>query len=205
MAKTGERYLAARRALIEQSAGRRREWGAEPEVSDDAVRAATGKGWEQWCDILDGRPDSSTEHRNIAAYLAGPLGVDPWWAQAVTGGYERITGLRLPYQRPDGTFTAGKSATVRADGERLRTMLLSDSLRHDLFPGLHTELRSKPTAKALRVSIGPGVAQFGFEPKADGRVKVTVAHERLPAFDDVEEWKFYWTEWLEAIDDDGDD
>jgi hypothetical protein len=201
MEKTGQRYGAARRVLIERAAkGRRRTWAAEPEMSDDSLRSATGQGWDKWCDILDAWPGHTEGHTAIAAYLQDEHGVDGWWAQTVTVGYERITGLRLPYQRPDGTFSANKSRTVTADAVALREMLLDETDRADLFPGLETELRSRPTSKVIRIAIGPGTAQIAFDPQPDGRAKVTILHERLPSFEDVDEWKAYWSEWLAAID-----
>ena len=201
MAKTGERYTTARHALLEQTpSGRRRRWMAEPESGDESVIAATGKSWDDWCDLIDRWPGRNDGHTAIAAYLASDHGVDMWWSQQVTGGYERITGLRLPYERPDGTFTAGKSQTITVDGDRLRDLLLDADSRTDLFPGHHTELRSKPTSKTIRIAIGPGVVQVGIGPASNGRAKVTVSHEKLPSYDLVEEWKFYWAEWLEAID-----
>jgi hypothetical protein len=79
-------------------------------------------------------------------------------------------------------------------------MLLDDDDRADLFPGIDTQLRSRPTAKTLRVGIGPGAAQISIEALDKGRAKVTIAHEKLPSPDSVEEWKAYWSDWLEAID-----
>ena len=234
MAKTGERYVAARRALIAQTdQPRKRVWMAEPEVSDSGVTAATGKGWEQWCDISDQwagvnpkaeTAEPITDHTAIATYLRDELGVDAWWSQGVTVGYERITGLRLPYQRPDGTFTAGKSATLNVDGVQLRNMLLSDQDRQDLFPGHQTELLSRPDAKRMRVAIGTGVVEITIDPattssddsdaknetprnkvgnKARNKVryKVSVSHRKLSTFDEVETWKHYWGEWLAAVGD----
>lgn len=205
MDKTGERYAAARQALIEQALARqstgRRVWAAEPETSDAAVVEATGRGYDEWCDLIDRWSGDSTDHTAVAAYVHQELGVDHWWAQTITVGYERITGLRLPYQRPDGTFTAGKSKTVSVETELLRKMLVDDGHRSDLFPGTDTELRSKPSAKVIRMSIGPGVALIGLDGVDPGRTKVSVQHEKLPTYDSVEEWKFYWSEWLDAIDD----
>lgn len=207
MAKTGERYAAARRVLLEQAASqnRSRVWQAEPEMSDDAVRNGTGRGWDEWCDLLDQRPDGIEGHTAIATYVRDVLKTDAWWSQGVTGGYERITGLRLPYERPDGTFTASKSKTVVFDPDALRSMLLDEDLRGALFPGLATTLRSRPDAKAIRIDVGPGVAQFGIgqaDDSKDGlrRSKVVVQHEKLPTYELVEEWKFYWGDWLKAID-----
>ena len=204
MAATGERYTTARQSLIEQAAGtRRRVWVSEPEVADEVVRENTGRGWEDWCDVIDGWAGHVDGHTAIATHLRDTLGVDSWWSQTVTVGYERITGLRLPHQRPDGTFTAGKSKTVALDAVELRELLLDDDDRIDLFGGRPAELRSKPGSKSIRLGVGPGVVLMALEPKPNGRTKVTVAHEGLPAFDDVAEWKFFWTEWLEALDESG--
>jgi len=200
MAKTGERYVAARRALLEASGSDGRQWISQPEMSDEAVATATGRGWDEWCDIIDAWPGCDTGHTAIAAYLRDEHDVDMWWSQGVTGGYERITGRRLPYQRPDGTFTAGKSKTITTDAELIRSMLLDDEQRGDLFPGIETTLRSRPDAKALRVQVGPGVAQISLTPASKERTAVSVQHAGLATYDDVEEWKFYWSDWLDAID-----
>lgn len=202
MEKTGEKYGAARRVLIEQaSSGAGRTWVASPEMSDDAVQAATGRGWDEWCDLIDAWPGHADGHAAIARHLQDEYEVDGWWAQTVTVGWERITGVRLPHQMPDGTFTANKSRTVTVDADLLRKTLLHDEDRADLFPGLDPELRSRPTSKAIRLEVGPGVAQIGIDELPDGRAKLTIQHARLPEFGDVERWKSFWDEWLDAVDD----
>ncbi|MGI8937518.1 MAG: hypothetical protein ACR2JF_04740 [Iamia sp.] len=203
MAATGEKYGAARRQLIEKAESPSgRTWVAEPEMSDDAIREATGRGWDEWCDLIDAWPANTDGHTAIATHVREDHGIDGWWAQAVTVSYERITGLRLPHQRADGTFSADKTrtVTVTVDAEALRALLLDDDDRRDLFPGLDTELRSRPTSKVPRIAIGPGVAQIALEQRDDGRVRISIAHERLPSADDVPQWKQYWSEWLAALD-----
>lgn len=200
MEKTGERYSAARAALVEKvntSGGR--TWVSEPEMSNDAIIKGTGKGWDEWCDLIEAWPGHTNGHAAIASYLVSEQGVDAWWSQGVTVGYERIVGLRLPYQRPDGTFVANKSRTIAIDARELRAMLIDDDSRRELFGGLETDLRSKPTAKALRFGVGPGVAQITMTTTSDGRTKITVDHRQLPDFADVAEWKFYWSDWLDAM------
>jgi hypothetical protein len=202
MALTGERYTAARRALLDAAAqrGGTRTWVSEPELGDDALRKATGRGWDAWCDIVDAWPGKDQGHTAVAAYLASSHGVDGWWAQGVTVGWERITGRRLPYQMADGSFTAGRSKTIDVDAAALRAALLDGEERGGLFPGHATELRSKPASKTIRVLIGPGTATFTLDAARDGRTKVTVAHEKLPSSQSADEWRFYWGEWLEAVD-----
>ena len=207
MAKTGERYAAARRVLLEQAASqnRRRVWHAEPEMSNEAIINGTGRGWDDWCDLIDARPAGIEGHTAIATYVRDDLSTDPWWSQGVTVGYERITGLRLPYERPDGTFTASKSKTVVIDPAELRSMLLDDDRRDDLFPGFSTVRTSAPDSKTIVIEIGAGVTEFRVSDASDSadgarRAKVSVQHSKLPAHQLVEEWKFYWADWLKAID-----
>ncbi|MEA2009748.1 MAG: hypothetical protein U9N78_03505 [Actinomycetota bacterium] len=201
MEKTGEKYGAARRILIQESSSDAdRAWIATPEMGNEAVLAGTGRGWNEWCDLVDAWPGHTDGHTAIARHLQEEFGVGSWWAQTVTVGWERITGVRLPYQMSDGTFTAGKSRTVRVDAYLLRETLLHDEDRADLFPGLTTELRSRPGSKAIRLKVGPGVAQIGIETLSDGRAKVTIQHTRIPEFGDVEHWKSFWDAWLDAVD-----
>jgi len=201
MASTGERYAAARRSLLtDRTPGADRAWVSEPELNDDRVRAATGRGWDEWCDLIDAWPGHVDGHTAVAAHVLSTYAMTGWWAQAVTGGWERITGRRRPNQMTDGTYTANRSRTVSIDAGELRAALLDDAGRRDLFPGHVTELRSRPTSKSLRVTIGPGSALFSIEPRPDGRTTLYVSHERLPTPDDLEEWKFYWSEWLDALD-----
>lgn len=200
MATTGERYAEARRVLIEKSSPPARPWVSPPEMSDDAVRAKTGHGWDHWCDVIEQWPGHQDGHAAVAVYLEAEQGLDGWWSQTVTVGWERITGVRLPHQRADGTFTANKSRTVSLDAAMLRALLLDDEGRADLFPGEPTELRSKPTSKTIRLGIGSGRAEISATALDDGRCKVTIQHTGLPEYADVERWKFYWSDWLDALE-----
>src|SRR5262245_42305997 len=64
-------------------------------VSDEAVRAKTGKTWPQWFKLLDARGARRMKHAEIAEMLHDELGVPPWWSQMVTVGYERVRGKRV--------------------------------------------------------------------------------------------------------------
>lgn len=198
MEKTGERYNAARRALIDPAPVD--EWVSHPEVPDESVVAATGKTWNEWRAALDGWGATEHDHPTIAAHLGAHHGLDGWWSQTVTGGYERITGRRLPNQMADGTFTAIKSRTMLGSPHQLRVLLNNDAERAELFGGRPTEARSKPGVKVPRFAIGPGIAKISVTDKGDGRMTVSIQHERLPTADDVTEWKFFWSEWLDAIE-----
>lgn len=215
MAATGEKYGAARRVLLEQADARDRAaagddgdeqggdrtWVAEPEVGDERLREATGRGWHAWCDLVDAWPGHDGGHTAVARWLVDEHGVDGWWAQTVTVGWERITGRRLPGQRPDGTFVAGRSRTLDVAHDDLRGLLVDDEGRAALFGGLDVPMLSRPGTKSLRLGVEPGVAVVALEPTDDGRTRVFVQHEKLPAHADVAPAQEFWSEWLDALPD----
>ena len=45
-------------------------------MADDTLREATGRGWDEWCDIIDAWPGHSDGHTAIATYLHEEHGVD---------------------------------------------------------------------------------------------------------------------------------
>lgn len=63
-------------------------------ISDEAVRAKTGKGWDEWFTILDKWGVKDKGHILAAKHLHELYGLSPWWAQAVTIRYEWERGLR---------------------------------------------------------------------------------------------------------------
>ena len=205
MAKTGERYGAARRALIPTpGTGEPRVWVSDPETSNERVRTATGRDWNEWRDDIEAwlAGDGSTgpgDHAAIARYVEHERGVDAWWAQTVAVGFERITGRRVRHQRPDGSFEVSASRTVDLDADLLRAMLLDDDDRADLLPPHSTTLLSRPSVKSLRFGMPEGKALFALGRLADGRVRVTVRHSELPSAEAGAVWREYWREWLLAL------
>lgn len=206
MARTGERYSAARRALLAKAGPStdRRGWVSEPDTSDQSIRRNTGRGWDEWVAVIDGGPGRAAGHTAIARWLVEEHGLGGWWAQNVTVGYERITGLRLPGQMADGTFTANRSKALDASVEELRELVLDDEIRRTLFPGMVATLRSGPTARSLRVRLDDaggdplGSVLFSFEPTG-ARTRLVITHEKLPTAASVTVWKDFWGDWLDSL------
>lgn len=178
-------------------------WAAQPTVDDETIRAKTGRGWDAWAEAIDAGPGRGAGHTAIAAWVA-EQGVDAWWAQNVTVGYERIRGLRLPGQMPDGTFTISRVRTIEATADEIRAVVLDDDARARLLGEVATTLRSKPAAKNLRfdASIGGasvGIVAFAADPVGQ-RTRLGVTHEKLPTPEEAERWKAHWAAWLEGLD-----
>jgi hypothetical protein len=201
MTRTGEKYGAARRALL--TTGPDRGWVSHPDVSDDRIRENTGRGWDEWVAVIDAGPGRDAGHTAIAAWVGEHHEFSGWWAQSVTVGYERITGLRVPGQRPDGTFSISRSRTLDLEPEEFRALLLDDAARADLVPGLGLTPRSRAGVRSPRFAVaddaGPrGSLLVSLDPQGS-RLKVTVTHERIASAGEAEQWKAYWAEWLAAL------
>jgi len=78
--------------MPEKQAGFRR-------ISDESVRARTGKSWAQWFRILDRWRAPEKGHTASARHLRDRYGLGPWWAQAVSIRYEWERGLRKEGRR----------------------------------------------------------------------------------------------------------
>ena len=68
----------------------------EMRTSDEAVRRATGRTWDEWIRWLDERGAAGMSHKQIVALLREQGGVESgWWQQTVTAGYEVAKGRRV--------------------------------------------------------------------------------------------------------------
>src|SRR6266508_988043 len=115
MDKTGESYTAARAALLAAAEPSTRTEEPVLTTSDAEIRRRTGRGWEEWFDLLDEWHADELAHKEIARRVADELEIKPlvWEAQAVTVSYERARGLRAVGQRTDGfAITASKTVAV---------------------------------------------------------------------------------------------
>jgi uncharacterized protein YndB with AHSA1/START domain len=91
---------------------------SEEKISDDAVRARTGKRWAQWLAILDRWGAAEKGHRATARWLLDERGLSPWWAQTVTIRHELERGLRRKHEKSDG-FEVSVSRVIAAPATRV--------------------------------------------------------------------------------------
>jgi hypothetical protein len=77
MDKTGESYTAARAALLSAEDPKATE-GPSLSVPDEAIRSKTGRGWEDWFDLLDGWGAAERSHNEIARWVTEEHGIEGW-------------------------------------------------------------------------------------------------------------------------------
>jgi hypothetical protein len=214
MDKTGEAYTAARAALLAgddpKAGGRhtgpdRQTNAADPDVptllmSDDAIRRRTGRGWEEWFDLLDDAGMSDRPHGEIARWLADTQGMDGWSTQSVTVGYERASGRRAVGERPDG-FSIGATKTVDVPVARLYDAFLDPSLQARWLPDGDLRMRTATRPKTARFDWGDGASRVnvGFLAKGEAKSTVAIAHERIADSAEAARMKAYWRDRVAAL------
>jgi uncharacterized protein YndB with AHSA1/START domain len=204
MAKTGESYttarshLAARRDRVTTSALDLS--GALELASDEKVLTATGKPWEAWIEILDRWGARERRHPEIAEYLVAQHAVPGWYAQSITNGYERVRGLRIKHQQPDG-FTIYASRTVGVPLGTLFIAFVDDRTRARWLTDGRMSLRGSQPDKVARFDWDDGQTRIlvTFEEKAASKSTAYVAHERLPDADAAEAAKAAWKQRVAAL------
>jgi hypothetical protein len=190
MEKTGESYTAARAMLL--AAAEPAPWLA---TSDEAIRERTGRGWEEWFDVLDSWGALGMKHRDIARRVATELEIDPlaWNAQAITASYERTRGLRVAGQKEDG-FSITASKTIGVPIERLYDAF---------FATADDRLRERTVTRPLRARFDWGDdgsrVHVTFDASGESKSRIVVEHARLADADEAERMKTFWRERLTEL------
>ncbi|TDD65940.1 hypothetical protein E1262_23650 [Jiangella aurantiaca] len=201
MAKTGESYTAARAVLL---AAQDAPGAAQPVLatSDETIRERTGRGWEEWFDLLDEWGAAEKSHRETARWVADQLGVVPlaWNAQAVVGSYERARLGRAIGQHEDG-FTVGVSRTVAVSVERLYEAVVDESRRAGWLPEDRLLQRTATRPRSARFDWDRSATRVhvAFDAKGPDKSTIALSHVRLTDADAAAAMKAFWQERLDGL------
>jgi hypothetical protein len=200
MEKTGESYTAARAKLL---AGQETDGSETPlPTSDETIRERTGRGWEEWFDLLDDWGAAERPHREISRWVANRLGIEPlaWNAQAITLGYERARGGRAVGEHDDG-FRVSVSRTVGVPVERLFDAVAEATVRDRWLPGatLRERTATRPNSARFDWEEGDSRVHVTFLAKDVEKSTVSVSHERLADAAEADRMRAYWRERMGAL------
>jgi hypothetical protein len=199
MEKTGERYAAARASLLAAEESNAIE-GPALTVSDEVIRRRTGRGWEEWFDLLDDWGAMARPHPEIARWLRSEHGIDGWSSQSVTVSYERARGLRAVGEHADG-FAVTASKTVAVPVEQLYDAFVDASLRERWLPDDNLRERTATRPRSARFDWGDGSTRVivGFDARDETKSTVSLEHARLPDAAEAERMKAFWRERVAAL------
>jgi hypothetical protein len=205
MEKTGESYTAARAQLLVVAEPEAPGTGAEPPAlatSDERIRERTGRGWEEWFDLLDAWGAAERSHREIARWVAAQQGTDPlaWNAQAVVSSYERARGLRAVGEHEDG-FAITASKTVAVPVQRLYDAFVEEAQRARWLPDGELRERTVLPPRSARFDWGDGTSRVHvtFAAKGDAKSTAALQHVRLADAEEAERMKAYWRARVSAL------
>src|SRR3989454_6127936 len=206
MRKTGESYTTARAHLLAKKQVTKQQAPTPAYaklagmMSDAALKAKTGCTWERWVKALDRVQALTWPHRRIAAYVHEKYKVPGWWSQTVTGGYERIKGLRAIGQRRDGGFEATKSKTFAVSLSRLYRAWSQARTRAQWLPGVDLTIRTASRDTSMRITWPDKTAvDVGFAGRGARKSQVAVQHRKLTDQSSALRMKQFWDERLGAL------
>jgi uncharacterized protein YndB with AHSA1/START domain len=169
-------------------------------IGSEAVRQATGRGWQEWLAILDEAGARAMDHPTIARLLNEAYKVPGWWAQMVTVGYEQARGMREKHETSRG-FEAGRSKTIAASPEDVFAAWKDGRRRARWLADPDVTIRTAMPGKSLRITWidGKSSVDVGLFPRGESKTQVQVQHARLANAREVERKKAYWGDQLERL------
>jgi len=174
--------------------GQAADKGAWPpaSISEEKVKAATGRGWMGWFIILNRANANAMPHKQIAQ-LMHDRGCPSWWSQMIAVEYERARGGRKKNERAGGTFSVNVTKVMPASLSELFTAATGEKSRKAWFPAGAFEETSKTKDKYWRGKWKKDRRlEFGFYAKGVGKSQIALEICRLPARDDVEKERAVW-------------
>jgi hypothetical protein len=169
-----------------------------PSMSDEAVKAKTGKNWSQWFAALDKAKAASLSHQEIVA-VAGTLGAGRWWGQMVTVEYERARGLRTRHETASG-YSVSISKTIACELSDLYAASSDEKSRKAWFPKGTFKESSQTKGKYLRGSWnGEARLEINFYAKGSGKAQINVQVNKLKQEASVEAERTAWKAALEKL------
>jgi uncharacterized protein YndB with AHSA1/START domain len=168
-------------------------------ISSDAVKAKTGKTWEQWFALLDKAKGETLSHREIVSLLHKKHALGPWWQQMVTVGYEQARGMRAKHEKPDG-FEISRVKTLGAAVDDVYEAWGNARRRAQWLPGARLTIRKATENKVLRVTWGDGSnLEVRLYPKGAAKTQIAVQHGRLASARAAATQKAYWGEAFDRL------
>ncbi len=170
-------------------------------LSSEAVRAKTGKGWDEWFAVLDEAGANQWNHTAIATHLYDKLGCPGWWSQMVAVGYEQERGLRVQNQGCDGDFRVSRSKTLAVPLSRLFKAWSDAKQRARWLGGVKLTVRKATKDKSMRITWEDGKqsVEVNFYAKGDEKSQVSLQHNKLAGAKGVEKMKVFWGEALDRL------
>jgi hypothetical protein len=176
---------------------------AKRSMSDAAVKAKTGKAWDEWFALLDADGANKMQHKDIALHLRTKYGVGDWWCQMVTVEYERARGMRDMHEKADG-YNANASRMLDAPVDKLYRAFADARMRKKWLPDAPLTISTKTENKSLRIRWtdekgAVSHVDVNLYAKGVSKSQVAIQHSKLARANDATKMKAYWGTALDQL------
>lgn len=186
-------------------------------MSDAAVRKATGRDWAAWRHVLDQAGAQDWSHKQIVAHLSAmepPSNLSGWWQQTVAVGYEKLTGRRIVGQTADAGFQVGVQRTLPLSlSDAWRLVMSDDAIRdwlgdigdvklavgtqYGAADGTTGEIRVIKPNDRVRLTRqtddgSPSTLQIALTPVGENKTALRFHHERMRSATEREQMRQHW-------------
>jgi hypothetical protein len=169
-------------------------------VSDEAVRAKTGKAWHEWFEILNSSSAHYDSHQDIVRLLNTKYGLSDWWSQMVANAFEQHSGNRERYQRPGGYEISVSKIFPVAVGV-LYDGWSSEESRSRWLKGFVIQVTTSTRNRSIRAQWQDGESRLrvDFYSKGVDKSQVVVQHMGLKSPEEAERMQLFWKSELEKL------
>lgn len=161
--------------------------------TDAALKKATGKDWQEWRTSLEEWGASERSYLEISRYLADAFGLNDWWAQGITVGYERMTARRSVGKLATGTHSASLTRVIDASIEQTHASLVTELRRYQWLADSVVRLRTSQAPKVARFDDYEAKVIITFSlTEEDGQTNVHLKADTFESEEAAAIWKSAW-------------
>jgi hypothetical protein len=170
-----------------------------PSMSDAAVKAKTGKEWDDWFAALDQAGAADLDHPTIATFLSENYALPGWWCQCITVNYEQARGKRVRHQTTSG-FSMSVTKTLTTSLSALYAATADPVKRKKWFPKGAFEPSAQTKNKYFRGAWKKDARlEIGFYAKGQGKSQIALQVNKLAKRADVDRERKAWKASLEKL------
>lgn len=170
---------------------------------DAALRAATGKGWDEWLALLDagGAAAKLRDHQKIWDLTMQSLpAAAGWWGQMISVGYERARGIREKHETCAGDFQSTLSKTLPVPLFAAFAAWADESLRGNWLDAPGLDFTKLNAGKNIRARWPDGsLLDIRFNASGPDRCQIVVDTMKLSDADAVQKAKAFWQQQFERL------
>ena len=169
-------------------------------MSDDAVKAKTGKAWKEWFAILTRAGAKKMSHHDIVKLLNSKHNVGPWWQQMIAVTFEQQSGLREVHEKPSG-YEISVSRTLNVPLRLVYQAFVNEKQRSGWLQEDGLTVRKATPNKSMRLTWKDNRTSLAvaFGAKAATKTQVVVQHAKLPDAKAAAKMKSYWRSKLDRL------